>query len=109
MPSASPVFRHRPKQESERDRKRVVDRHRPSASKRGYDRAWQRLRLVILDRDPVCTICHAALSQVVDHIEAVADAPHRRLDPDNLRGLCKPCHDRRTARDQGFGRHAHGA
>jgi 5-methylcytosine-specific restriction endonuclease McrA len=80
----------------------VQDLHRPSPARRGYDGAWRKLRLVILDRDPVCTLCHAALSSVVDHIEPIALAPQRRLDPSNLRGLCKSCHDRRTALDQGF-------
>lgn len=37
---------------------------------------------------------------VVDHIVAIADAPHRRLDETNLQALCKPCHDSVKQREE---------
>lgn len=68
---------------------------RASAARRGYGRRWQRLRLVVLKRDPVCRACGRAASTDVDHI-----LPKRAGGPDtleNLQGLCGPCHSRKTA------------
>lgn len=62
------------------------------------------LRRVVLARDPICKICNRYPSTIADHIK-----PHRGVrsmfcDLDNLQGLCKPCHDTKTAReDGGFG------
>lgn len=68
---------------------------------------WQALRDEVLARDPLCRceLCQAGArrvrpSTVVDHI-----VPHRG-DPDlfwsreNLQGLAKTCHDRKTRRGQ---------
>lgn len=103
--------------DAERDRKRDVDRWRGSARERGYDSAWEQLRdAVIIERGCVCAACGtlvvlrkreatpATPVAHVDHIESIADRPDLRLDRTNLRVLCEPCHDRRTARDQGFAR-----
>jgi len=68
---------------------------RVSAARRGYGRRWQRLRLVVLKRDPVCRACGREASTDVDHI-----LPKRAGGPDsleNLQGLCGPCHSRKTA------------
>lgn len=72
---------------------------------RWYRRShWRRLRLLILNRDPVCRYCGVKPSTVVDHIK-----PHRGdyqlfSDPENLAGCCAPCHDSKTAtQDGGWG------
>lgn len=59
------------------------------------------LRMVVLRRDPVCKKCLRYPSEIADHI-----IPHRgnwdlfiRLS--NLQGLCKKCHDSKTATDDG--------
>lgn len=75
-------------------------------------RKWYNLRVwrdtivpFILQRDPVCKKCERYPSAVVDHIK-----PHRGIwelfrDTNNLQGLCKHCHDEKTAReDGGFGK-----
>lgn len=65
---------------------------------------WKSLRNIILSRDYMCQICKERISTVCDHIK-----PHRGnwnmfIDPANLQGLCEPCHDRKTAlEDGGFG------
>lgn len=86
------------------ERSRAVTRARGSAAARGYDAAWRRLRLAVLAEEPLCRFCKAegkvTPATVVDHIDGNA-WNRARL---NLRPLCKPCHDRRTARDQAFGR-----
>ena len=70
-----------------------------------YHRAhWKRLRTLVLARDPLCCLCNRAASVVADH-----KIPHRGNWElfsilDNLEGVCIPCHDRKTAaEDGGFG------
>lgn len=93
---------------AEKQRKRAVDRRRGSPAERGYDAAWRRIRAAVLAAEPQCRLCLEAgritAATVVDHIETIADRPDLRLAPGNLRPLCKPCHDARTAREQGFAR-----
>lgn len=106
---------------SEQDRKRRFDETRGSARQRGYDTDWQALRdAVVIERGCRCETCGtivvlrkreatpAAPVAHVDHIESIADRPDLRLARSNLRLLCEPCHNARTARDQGFGRAAGG-
>lgn len=88
---------------------RQAAQSRKSASARGYDARWRKLRKAFLDANPVCVKCleKNVYEQAVDvdHIQ-----PHRgddtlRLDWSNLQSLCKSCHGRKTAtEDGGFGR-----
>ena len=88
---------------------RLDDSRRGSASQRGYGSKWRTYREHFLRHHPYCAKCEAnhviALASVVDHIK-----PHKgdmRLfwSEDNHQSLCKPCHDRKTAtEDGGFGR-----
>ena len=82
---------------------------------RGYDHAWRKLRVRFLAAHPLCQCddCQdgqkkTTAATVVDHIIAIAERPDLRLDWNNLRAMSKPCHDRRTAREQSFGRGKHG-
>jgi len=65
---------------------------------------WVRLRGLCLARDPVCKICNRNASTIADH-----KVPHKGAwvlfcDLNNLQGVCKPCHDLKTAtEDGGFG------
>jgi 5-methylcytosine-specific restriction enzyme A len=67
-----------------------------------YNRAhWRRLRTLVLARDPICAICNRNASTIADHIK-----PHKGIwelfsDLLNLQGLCKQCHDRKTAAEDG--------
>jgi 5-methylcytosine-specific restriction protein A len=74
---------------------------RPSPSKRGYGRNWQRCRLAKLAADPLCADCRAAgriaEATEVDHV----DGDVWNLAADNLRSLCKPCHSAKTVRENG--------
>ena len=101
MPVKAPV--HRPAGVAVGpDAVRQFEAERGSASARGYDRTWQKLRLQVLAQEPLCRFCAldgiVTTADVVDHIKAVRDRPDLRLDPDNLRSLCKPHHDAHTAR-----------
>lgn len=64
---------------------------RLSARKRGYDKAWDKLRMAHLAIWPWCRIC-GDIGVQVDHIESVKDNPRRRLDPSNLQTLCDHHH-----------------
>jgi 5-methylcytosine-specific restriction enzyme A len=79
--------------------KRPWEHDRPSAAARGYGRAWQKLRAFILARDPLCDVCDEAgrvtPATMVDHI--VPKHLGGTDDDSNLRGICKPCHDTKSA------------
>jgi 5-methylcytosine-specific restriction protein A len=82
---------------------REYERGRGSGAARGYGHAWQRLRKLILARDPICKAqgCNQASSQV-DHI--VSRRRGGTDDPSNLQGLCRGHHSSKTARtDSGWG------
>ena len=60
-------------------------------------RPWRKLRLVVLEENPFCVFCDSLgetkIAKVVDHIIPIVDDWEKRLDIDNLRPLCKECHD----------------
>lgn len=108
MPAKPRKFEPHGSRRTEQARKREVDELRGNSHQRGYDRAWQKLRSVFLREHPLCTFCAErgciTPAQVVDHITSIALRPDLRLVRENLRSLCKRCHDSRTATDQGFAR-----
>ncbi len=56
--------------------RRTYDDHRPTATGRGYDKTWRKLRALVLFEEPLCRECllRAALAatQPVEALEAVA-------------------------------------
>lgn len=76
--------------------------YRVSASKRGYGRRHQRLRKIVLARDPICKLCHREATTDSDHIVPLSQGGKDELS--NLQGACHSCHSRKTAtEDGGFG------
>jgi len=79
---------------------RAHDERRGSSSERGYDAKWRRIRARALRLEPLCRFCFAVgritAAREVDHI----DGDSSNNADVNLRPLCKPCHSRRTMRDQ---------
>lgn len=70
---------------------------------------WRATRLVVLSRDPTCKMCGTATSTIADHIisaRAYVAANAGELtyffDEINLQGLCKSCHDAKTAKEVGW-------
>lgn len=57
---------------------------------------WPRRRQRILRRDPMCVLCHDWQSTDVDHI--VPGADH---SDENLRGVCRDCHARKSSHEGG--------
>jgi 5-methylcytosine-specific restriction protein A len=83
------------------ERRAAYDAARVSPS-RTYGRQWQRLRMLFLAAHPLCPCGNAA--SVVDHITSHHGNHALMYDWANLRAMCKPCHDAKTAaRDGGFG------
>lgn len=92
----------------ERERKQQYDKSRGSAHSRGYTSKWTQYSKDYRSRHPLCVECEKhgrlILADVVDHI-----IPHRGdmalfWDKSNHQGLCKRCHDIKTAaEDGGFG------
>lgn len=82
---------------------RERDRSRPSAHRRGYDSGWREIRARVLAAVPFCVEC-GDRACVVDHIRPLSNGGTH--DVENLRSMCKRCHDRRTAKDQAFGKTA---
>ena len=83
--------------------------NRLSAYKRGYNTAWQRASKAYLIKHPFCVEClkHGIHTKatVVDHIKPHKGDNSLFWDKNNWQPLCKPCHDRKTAtEDGGFGR-----
>jgi 5-methylcytosine-specific restriction protein A len=59
-------------------------------------RRHQKLRLVVLRRDPICKICDSQASTVADHILPAREYPELKWKLDNLQGLCRSCHNKKT-------------
>jgi len=100
------------------ERKKVESR-RESSTKRGYGYKWQQARAGYLRSHPLC-VRHEARGElvqatVVDHKvphkldDAMSSGDATRItkaqalfwDHDNWQSLCKPCHDEKTAREDG--------
>lgn len=93
---------------------RRQNKDRPSARAQGYDHRWEKARRRFLSRPEhaLCVHCGArgrtVEAKVVDHV-----IPHKGdmtlfWDTSNWQPLCKSCHDRKTAKeDGGFGRDVH--
>lgn len=100
MPQRPP--RHRTTLHQGRALGRNPDRR--SAAARGYDRAWERFRAWVLSVRPLCEDCEAigraSAANEVHHVARLRDRPELRLDPGNVRALCKSCHSQRTGRGE---------
>ena len=103
--------------------KRLQDQNRESSSGRGYGHKWRQAREGYLKKHPLCAehdrIGIVEIALIVDHIiphrieEANRSGDQSRIgvalnlfwDRNNWQSLCKTCHDRKTAiEDGGFGR-----
>lgn len=91
-------------------KEREVNRLKRSgnSAERGYGYRWQRLRNRFIAQHPYCEECmkqgKITLATDVDHIVPHRGDPALLYDETNLQSLCKACHSRKTAReDGGFG------
>lgn len=82
----------------------MAHQREPWAGRRGfegYGRDYKRNRAIVLREEPTCAICGKP-SKTVDHIVPVSrGGGHER---ENLRGLCKSCHDARSKKQSALAR-----
>ena len=102
MPSKPKIARSPEQVAKRRQHKELHDQQRGSASSRGYDRTWQKLRAMILAESPLCVEClkegRTTPAVEVDHKIPLAEGGER-LDPENCQPLCKKHHSRKTMRE----------
>lgn len=121
MPSRPPVHRSagwRPREVVINEVRREADVRRKDDPARALYRTtrWRNLRLEKLRANPLCQCdeCGAGLKRVtpatvVDHRKSHRGDEGLFFDWDNLRSMSKPCHDRKTAtEDGGFGNRRRG-
>ena len=92
----------------EKHRKQIAkqyDQERGTAAQRGYDARWQKARAWYLRRNPLCVECQKEgrlmPATVVDHIKPHKGNYYLFWDASNWQSLCKACHDRKTAKEDG--------
>lgn len=72
------------------------DQYRGSASDRGYDKQWSKVRAVKISIDPLCEVCKTegkvTAAEEVHHDKPVATHPELRLVVSNLWSLCRVHH-----------------
>lgn len=88
-------------------------RERQTAARRGYGYRWQQASKAFLALHPECGACLSRglreSATVVDHVTPHKGCERLFWDEANWQGLCKRCHDRKTAaEDGGFGRSIRG-
>lgn len=92
-----------------KQRRREVDARRGTSTQRGYGYRWQQARRDFLAEFPLCSECEKAgrltPATVVDHIDPHKGDESKFWNRGNWAPMCKPCHDRKTATEDGaFGR-----
>lgn len=86
-------------------REKLANRARVgTTADRGYDYQWQKISKLWLQRHPLCEFCMARGRRTPATETDHRDGNAWNRDSTNLRSTCKPCHSRRTATDQSFGR-----
>jgi 5-methylcytosine-specific restriction protein A len=67
-----------------------------TTAERGYDWQWRQLSERIRKDRPLCEHCLAKgkvwPATECHHKIKIKDAPHLRLDPDNIMSVCSACH-----------------
>lgn len=92
MPTAPKSFRSA-------ERKKEKEKFRGSKQSRGYGGEWERISRMKRAECPVCEVCNDAVADDVDHVipfNGVNDPS--RTEWQNLRSICRPCHNDKTRR-----------
>jgi 5-methylcytosine-specific restriction protein A len=82
----------------------AYEAQRGTATERGYDSNWHRVRTMKLNADPLCERCllkgHDVAAVLVHH----KDRNRRNVQWENLESLCDPCHDDEHVEERWVGR-----
>lgn len=94
MPSRPPSLKQKPRA------KAWASTHK-SRHERGYGREHDRMRAIVLREEPLCRPCQArgriTPSTTADHIKPLSEGGTGERE--NYQGICKPCHDTKTAEE----------
>lgn len=90
---------------------RKADPRLAQAAKIRSSKRWQRLRALVLSKQPLCADIYgdhartgqAVLAQQVDHIQELAKHPELAFVESNLQGLCTSCHARKSQAERSMG------
>lgn len=93
-------------QDKDNERRKQYDRmSRPEYHAWYSTGCWRRTRALYLSSHPLCVECikrgRVTPSAVVDHIEPHKGDLVKFWDVNNLQSMCKRCHDRKTASEDG--------
>ena len=69
---------------------------RPSSSRLGYGRTWQKVRAWYLGRHPLCELCGGLTPATQVHHLAIPVGEEGHSREDNLQALCASCHAKVT-------------
>lgn len=61
---------------------------------------YRKQREILLTDNPICAICDEEPAMELDHIIPLHEGGDQD-DESNLQGICIPCHEIKTAREQG--------
>ena len=111
MPTAPPTFRPpriNAKTFGYNQATRKQDAALAAAQKVYNTKRWQRLRRLVLSKQPLCADIYsvhaqagqAVLATQVDHITRLVDAPASAYAESNLQGLCTACHARKSQEER---------
>lgn len=83
-----------------KERNKIYDKtNRNQESKKFYgSKEWQRVRYIILSKNPFCIECERP-ADVVDHITPITKGGDK-LNLDNLQPMCHKCHAIKTQNDR---------
>lgn len=60
---------------------------------------WQKLRLLKLNKTPICEVCNNAPATAVHHIKQARFNPELQYNSQNLQSICHSCHARESQRE----------
>jgi 5-methylcytosine-specific restriction protein A len=69
-----------------------------TGNKQYHTAQWRRLRVIVLNRDPICKMCDDRASSVADHIIPVR-LGGSMWDLSNLQGVCDTCHNSKSGKE----------
>ena len=84
--------------------KRKADEQRGTATERGYDGKWQKIRNRKLKENPLCERCAISGKVVVAELVHHKDHNPKKNNWENLVSLCNDCHEKEHKQERYRGR-----
>jgi 5-methylcytosine-specific restriction enzyme A len=87
--------RRRQQSDARRERRKLDSPQTKQQRAFYHSAAWKRIRQVVLIRDAICQDCRLRAAAEAHHIVSINEGGEL-LDLDNLVGLCRACHSKKT-------------